>query len=63
LFEVEIEGDLRIMCEILNEWKVEYNLYFAEKQVLIKGMSEWCVQITEEIKKQAEMVLDSNEQL
>lgn len=40
------------MCEILKKWTSEYNLYFKEKQTLIKGMLEWCANITDSISKE-----------
>lgn len=39
------------MCEILNKWTAEYNIYFAQKQLLIKGMIEWCANVTSSISK------------
>ena len=39
------------MCEILSKWSAEHNIYFPEKQILIKGMIEWCTNITSSISK------------
>ena len=40
------------MCEILGKWSTEHNLLFPEKQTLIKGMIEWCTNITGSISKE-----------
>jgi hypothetical protein len=37
------------MCDILNKWTKEFNLYFSEKHILIRGMIEWCSSITSSI--------------
>ena len=52
LFEQQIESELTIMCEILGKWSTEHNLLFPEKQTLIKGMIEWCTNITASISKE-----------
>ena len=54
LFEQEIESELTIMCEILSKWSAEHNIYFPEKQILIKGMIQWCTNITSSISKDGE---------
>ena len=44
-----IESKLLNLYDILEEWRVDLNLHFPEKDILIKGMIEWCSHITEEI--------------
>ena len=49
LFITEVEPKLVSLYEILETWRVELNLHFLEKDTLIRGMIQWCSQVTEEI--------------
>lgn len=63
LFEQELQSELTVMCEILKKWSAEYNLFFQEKKLLIKGMIEWCAQITDSIKNQEVNESEQDEEL